>query len=62
MTIDEHCEPFEGKLVPLGHIVVQSQPLTQAEGDFWLNILAKNLPAELFSHYSWLPILPGDSN
>lgn len=54
--------PPEGKLVPLGHVVLQSMPLTKEEGDVWLSMIAKSLPAEIFTHYSWVPILPDPAN
>jgi hypothetical protein len=43
----------------------QSMPLTEKEGEIWLTMIAKTMPPEivsLFTHYSWVPILPGDTN
>ena len=46
----------EGKLVPLGHIILQSCPISEEEGQAWLQMVAKVLPAEIFTTWSWLPI------
>lgn len=54
--------PPEGKLVPLGHVILQSMPLTKEEGEVWLSMIAKSLPSEIFTLYSWLPMQPGDPN
>lgn len=54
--------PPEGKLVPLGHVVLQSCPLTEEEGKMWLTMIANVLPSEVFTLYSWLPIQPGPTN
>lgn len=50
------------QLVPLGYIVLQSLPVTEEEGKIWLQMIAKSLPSEIFTQYSWLPIQPGDPN
>lgn len=59
--IDELLPPDQ-KLVPLGYIVLQSGPLTEEEGKIWLTLVSKVLPSEIFTHYSFVPIIPGDSN
>jgi hypothetical protein len=53
--------PPEGKLEPLGTIILQSMPVTKEEGEVWLTMVAKVLPSEIFTHYSWVPI-QNDSN
>ncbi len=48
--------PPEGKLEQLGTIVLQSLPVSKDEGDAWLQLVAKHLPAEIFTAYSWVPL------
>lgn len=50
------------QLARLGHVVLQSLPVTEEEGKVWLNMIAKTLPSEFFTHFSWLPMQPGDPN
>ena len=57
----ENVELMEEKLVPLGYVVIQSKPVTELEGEILRIALAKILP-ETFTSYSWLPIIPGESN
>ena len=49
-------------LVPLGYVVLQSLPCTEEEGRVWLQMIARTLPCEMFTTYSWIPLLPGDTN
>ena len=55
--MSEFLQPGE-KLVPLGTVILQSMPLSEEEGRIWLEMIAKTLPSEIFTHYSWVPILP----
>jgi hypothetical protein len=52
----EIIPPPEGKMEELGHVILQSRPVTKAEGDAWLKFIAGVLPAEIFVAYSWVPL------
>lgn len=56
MGTNDPLAPPGTKFVPLGHVILQSQPLTKEEGDAWLKFIAGVLPAEVFTLYSWVPI------
>ena len=55
-------EILDGSLPPLGHIILQSTPVTKEEGEVWLSMIAQVLPSEIFTHYSWVPFAPGKTN
>lgn len=52
----------EPEMPQMGYMVIQSAPLTEAEGQMWLGMVARCFPDEMFTKFSWLPILPGDPN
>jgi len=60
--------PPEGKLVPLGTLVLQSHPPTAFEGNIWLATLTNVLKgagveaSDLIANYSWIPIDPEPMN
>jgi hypothetical protein len=61
--MDNEMEPEQfGKLSPLGYVVLQSEPITEADGNMWMAMVANFMPQEIFRNYRWIPLVPGDGN
>jgi len=57
MKMDEPIlRPPGGKLEVVGNIILMSKPVTQQEGQEWLQAVSAILPSDMFTTWSWIPI------